>query len=289
VTRSARFLAAVAALSLASAPAQGALLSLTIVSGLQALSGDGVIPEPLGQESLSGSTLTQLGNPLLFDPTGSGTAGITVRITNTSANEVLFPDLLPGISVLTGVTALPGYSTRTNVATGGAAGKPGSPGTEGAVSRTALDLTLPLDVAASPVVGSYGGGGGAGTGVADNLIAVTGASGAELAAFLAGRRLLPGEWIDVPDFLRVVAFHRSSADARIALGFDLPTFSSGGISVTTGAWTGSFAQAAPQPPEPPPATAAEPGSLWLLVGGLGAAGSACRRPSRQRGQQRARE
>ena len=282
MTRSARFLAAVAALSLASVPAQGAILSLTIVSGLRSLTGDSVLPEPLAQESLSGSTLTQMGNPLLFDPSGDGPVGLTVRIANTGTTEILFPDLLPGISVLTGVTGVPGYSTRTNVAAGGAAGKPGSPGAEGAVSRTALDLTLPLEVAASPVVASHGGGGGAGTGVADNLISVTGASGAELSAYLAGRRLLPGEWIDIPDFVRILAFHRSSADARIALGFDLPTFTSGGISVTTGAWTGSFAQAAP----PPPAAATEPGSLLLLLGGLGAAGSARRRPARQRLEQR---
>jgi hypothetical protein len=285
LSRFARALAVLVASSLISVPAQGAILTLSVVSGLRSLDGGSVIAEPLVQESLTGTTLAQLGNPLLFDPTGDGPLGLTVRVANTGTSEVLFPEFMPGISVLTGVTGLPGYTTRTNVAAGGAAGRSGAPGADGAVSRTALDLSLALDVAASAADGSHGGGGGAGTGVADNLISVTGASGADLSAYLSGRRLLPGEWIDVPDFVRITEFHRAADEARVAIGFDLPTFSSGGISVTTGAWTGSFAEADPaSPPAGPPPSVAEPGSLVLLLGGLGAgaAGGIRRRSRRER-------
>lgn len=260
---------AVAALILA-APARGAILSLSIVEGLKLLTGETVIPEPIAQESLSGSTLTQLGAPGLFDP--AGPVALTVRITNISSADVLFPEFLPGVSVLTHVSGVPGYSARTNVASGGAANRSGGAGSEGAVSRTALDMTLGLDVAASPASGSFGGGGGAGTGVADNLLSATGASGAELAAYLAGITLAPGEWVDVPAFATISAFHRAVLDARIGFGLDLPTFSSGGVNVTTGAWTGSFL--GPDLTEPPPgpsADAPEPGTAGLLLAGLGAA------------------
>ncbi len=137
-----------------------------------------MIPEPLAQESLSGTTLTQLGTPPLYDPLLTDWLDLTVRITNTSRSEVLFPEFLPGVSVLTNVNSVPGVSSKSNIGTGGASGKSGAAGAEGGVSRTALDLTLGLDVLGSPAEGSNGGGGGAGTGVGDNLIAVTGASGA---------------------------------------------------------------------------------------------------------------
>jgi hypothetical protein len=246
-----------------------ALLSLTVLSGLVAADGSLTIPESIAQESLSGSTLTQLGSPGLYDP--DGLVAITVRISNISDIDVLFPDVLPGVSVLTGVFALPGYSSRQNVAAGGNAGRSGAAGSEGAISRTALDLTEELVVMGSPVSGSHGGGGGAGTGVDDNWISVTGASGFELAAYIAGIRLRPGDWVDVPSFIRIASFRRSDEGARIAVGFDLPTFSFGGFSVTTGAWTGAFL--GPAPPGPPPAVP-EPGTFPLaaaagLAGWLG--------------------
>ncbi len=254
------------AAALCAAPARGAILTLTVVGGLRSTAGDTVIPEPLAQESLSGTTLTQLGAPLLYDPSALEWTDLTVRITNVSGAEVLFPELLPGVSVLTNVSGVAGVSSKTNVAGGGAAGRGGAPGVEGAVSRTALDLTLPLDVWGSPASGSFGGGGGAGTGVQDNLIAMTGASGEALAAYLAGRTLLPGEWIDVPGFARITAFHRELVDARLGLGIDLPTFSSGGVTVTTGAWTGSFS--GPEAEAPPSASAPEPAAWMLLLAGL---------------------
>ena len=254
------------AAALCAAPARGAILTLTVVGGLKSTAGDTVLPEPLAQESLSGTTLTQLGAPLLYDPSALEWTDLTVRITNISGAEVLFPDLLPGVSVLTNVNGVPGVSSKTNVAAGGAAGRTGAPGVEGALSRTALDLTLSLDVWSSPASGSFGGGGGAGTGVQDNLIAATGASGAALSPYLSGRRLLPGEWIDVPGFARITAFHRKLADARLGLGVDLPTFTSGGVSVTTGAWTGSFS--GPEAEAPPAAAAPEPAAWGLLLAGL---------------------
>jgi len=291
-TRPIRILAALAAASVLAAPAHGAILTLSVLSGVMSTIGGAPIVESLAQESLTGSTLAQLGDPALFDPASADGFGLTVRITNTSDREVLFPEFLPGVSVLTSVTAVPGYSTRTNVAAGGAAGRLGAPGAEGAVSRTAIDLSLGLDVYASEIMGSHGGGGGAGTGVADNLIALTGASGGDLADYLAGLTLAPGEWIDVADFVRVTAFHRESELARIALGFDLPTFSSGGISVTTAAWTGSFVGPSSEtPPAEPPPAAAEPASLALLLGGLGAgaagSGRGRRGPGRKGPKQRA--
>ncbi|HEX7077543.1 MAG TPA: hypothetical protein VF363_03900 [Candidatus Eisenbacteria bacterium] len=256
-------------LALAASPpgVSAGLLSLSIVGGATTLDGATEIAEPVAQESLSGSTLAQLAAPLLFDP--EGFLGLTVRITNVSDRDLAFPDALPGVSVLTGVVAVTGYSSKLNVASGGAAGKSGAAGAEGGVSRTALDLTGALEATSSPVVGSNGGGGGAATGVAENWIAATGASGAELAAWLAGLTLRPGEWIDVPDFVRITAFGRSSSDARIALGFDLPTFSYGGVSVTSGAWTGEFAGPADRGGGGEvPASVPEPPGAWTTGAAL---------------------
>jgi len=283
VPRSIRFAMLFSLLTLAAARAgHAALLSLTLVSGLFSVDGAAVIPEQLSQESLSGSTIAQLTSPLLYDPATGTPLGLTVRIANISNVEVLFPDVLPGVSVLTGVLGLPGYSTRVNTASGGNADRSGAPGAEGAISRTALDLTLDLLAAGSPVSGSHGGGGGAATGVADNLISITGASGLEIAAYLAGIRLSPGQWVDVPNFAWITAFHRSDDEGRIAFGFDLPTFSFGGVSVTTGAWTGSFAGAAPAEPEDDPSGSTdvpEPGTLPLLAIGC-LAGALSRRRRR---------
>ncbi len=232
-----------AALS-AAGPAAAGLLTLTVVEGVVGLDGTTLLDDPLGQESLSGSTLGTLGSPLLADPATGTLFGLTVRITNTSDRDVLFGDALPGVSVLTSVFGIPGYASRTNVGAGGAARSSGE-GAEGTVSRFALDMSGPLDAASSPADGPNGGGGGAATGVADCWISVTGASGAELAAYLAGVTLAPGESVDIPDFIRIAAFGRSSDEAKIAFGFDLPTFSSGGVSVTCGAWTGAFAGPGP--------------------------------------------
>jgi hypothetical protein len=259
------------AAALAAAPARGAVLTLTVIDGLKLLTGETVIEDPIAQETLGSSTLTQLGTPALFDPSGEGPLSIAVRITNISSADVLFPDALPGISVLTYANNVPGYSTVKDLADGGSAGSSGGAGADGEVSRTALDLTLGLDVAGSPVLGSNGGGGGAGTGVADNLVSVTGASGAALAAYLAGVTLAPGEWVDIPAFITIAAFHRALADARIGVGFDLPTFRSGGVTVTTGAWTGTFLGPDATAPPGPSADAPEPGTTGLLLAGLGAA------------------
>jgi hypothetical protein len=278
-------------LFLLAGPAWAGLLTLTVVSGLATPGGETTISDPLLQESLSGSTLTQLGTPSLFDPVLNGALGLTVRITNTSGQEIAFPEFLPGISVLTSVSGIDGYSSRTNVAAGGNARATGD-GVEGAVSRTVLDMTGSLDVASSPVVGSNGGGGGAGTGVADCWISVTGASGFELAAYLSGLRLAPGDHIDIPDFIRIAAFGRSAESARVAFGFDLPTFSSGGVSVTTTAWTGAFT--APAPPGSSggdPVAVPEPGAAGLWLAGLAGlcAGGGFRRPRGDRVEERARE
>jgi len=267
-------LVVVPALLVAPSPANAGLLTLSVVDGLTAIDGSTVLADPNPQESLSGSTLTQLGLPLLYDPVLSDEFGITVRITNTSTGEILFPDVLPGVSVLTGVSGVPGYSSRQNVAAGGAANRTGGEGTEGAISRTAIDLLDSLEALSSPVSGSHGGGGGAATGVANNWISVTGASGIELAAFLAGVRLAPGAWIDIQDFVRVNAFQRDREGCRIAFGFDLPTFSQSGVSVTSSAWTGSFAEEPPAT-EPGPVAAAEPPAV--LLAGAGLAGLALRR------------
>ena len=254
------------ALLLAAEPAAAGLITLSVVSGVTAVDGTTVIADPTAQESLSGSTLTQLGTPSLFDPLSGALLGLTVRITNSSDKEIAFPTALPGVSVLTSVSGIAGYASKTNVAAGGAAKATGA-GVEGAVSRSVLDLTVPLDALSSPVVGSNGGGGGAATGVDDCWIAVTGASGYELAAILAGLRLAPGESVDVPEFIKIAAFGRKVDGARIAWGFDLPTFSSGGVSVTCGAWTGAFVQ--PAPDVKPPATAvSEPWAALSWVGGL---------------------
>jgi len=256
----------------AAQPGHAALLSLTIVGGLTAADGSTVIPEGIAQESLSGSTLTQLGMPLLYDLAGSEPWSITARLMNTSDIDIAFPDVMPGVSVLTGLYSLPGYTTHLNVAAGGAAGKSGLPGTDGAISRTALDFDLPLDVTTSAVVGSNGGGGGAGTGIGETWIAATGASGADLALYLAGITLHPGQWIDIVNFAYVTSFGRGDPNARLALGFDIPTFSFGGVTITTGAWTGSFGGPGPDgtggsPTNPPPG-APEPGSFGMAAAGL---------------------
>ncbi|HEY6572146.1 MAG TPA: hypothetical protein VI198_02405 [Candidatus Eisenbacteria bacterium] len=269
----------VIALLASAGPATAGLLTFTVVSGVSTLDGATQIADPLAQESLSGSTLSQLGTPGLVDPKSGELLGLTVRITNTSDREIAFPEYLPGVSVLTSVSGVEGYAAKTNVAAGGAA-KPGGTGTAGAVSRSVLDLTVPLEAIASDVVGSHGGGGGAATGVADCWISATGASGAELAAILAGLRLAPGESIDVPDFIRIAAFGRDVEGARIAFGFDLPTFSSGGVSVTSGAWTGAFLEARPDEGpggNPGPISAVpEPGAAFGWFGGLAGLGLAAR-------------
>jgi len=260
------------ALSLAALPASAALLSLSVVDGLLGVDGSTILADPNPQESLSGSTLTQLGLPLLYDPSLTEPFGITVRITNTSGADVWFPEALPGVSVLTGVSGIPGYSSRQNVGAGGA-GRLGGAGSEGAVSRTVIDLLDSLEAESSPASGSHGGGGGAATGVAGNWLSLTGASGLELAAYLAGVRLLPGAYVDIRDFVRVNAFERDLPGCRIAVGFDLPTFSYQGVSVTTAAWTGSFSEEALPPPPPPPpgpgpVTVSEPPIVFLAGAGL---------------------
>ena len=257
------------------APARAALISLTVIDGVTGADGSIILTEPLAQESLSGSTLTQMGTPLLFDPDldpVTGRLGLTVRLTNISDAAVAFPDVLPGVSVLSGIYAHPGYSTRTNVGSGGAANRTGGAGSEGTVSRTSLDMVDSLIVSASGVVGSAGGGGGAGTGVAETWLSLTGAGGAHLGLYLAGLTLQPGAYVDIPDFATVTAFHRGNDLARLTLGLDLPTFSFGGLSVTTGAWTGSFSGAAPEEEpktDPGPVAAPEPGTLGLAAMGLG--------------------
>jgi hypothetical protein len=256
---------------LAGTPVQAGVLSLSVISGITDLLGGTDIPDPVGQESLSGSTLAQLGTPLLFDPKMDLLTSLTVRVTNTSSAAVLFPEFLPGVSVLSGLNSIPGYSSKLNVGAGGAAGKTDLPGADGAISRTVLDTTYDLLVEGTPGTVSNGGGGGAGTAVAENWIALQGASGEALSSYLAGRTLNPGEWIDVPGFATITAFHRAVDDARFALGFDLPTFNSGGISVTTGAWTGSCSGPrieAPPPVTETPAAVPEPASGTLLLGGL---------------------
>jgi len=280
--RSVSSLVLVALLSLTGSSAHAGALSLSVVSGMTDLLGGAEIPDPVGQESLSGSTLAQLGTPLVFDPEMDLLTSLTVRVTNTSSAAVLFPEFLPGVSVLSGLNSIPGYSSKLNVGAGGAAGKTDLPGVDGAISRTVLDTAYDLVVEGTPGTISNGGGGGAGTAVAENWIALQGASGDALSSYLAGKVLNPGEWIDVPGFATITAFHRSVDDARFALGFDLPTFNSGGISVTTGAWTASCSGpriGGPPPVTPPPAAVPEPASLTLLLGGL-AVGAARRRLAR---------
>jgi len=255
---------AASCLALGPATADAGLISLTVVGGAVGVDGSTTISDPILQESLSGSTLTQLGSPLLNDP--DGLMGLTVRVQNVSDQTIAFPDALPGVSVLTGVNGLSGYASKLNVAAGGAKGASGGPGSEGAISRTVLDLTDSLFAFSSPASGSNGGGGGAATGVADNWVALTGASGADLSAYLASVQLQPGQWIDIPDFVRITAFQRLDDAARMALGFDLPTFTQNGITVTCGAWTGEFA--GPGVSAPPVALPEPDGrSLWLV--GLG--------------------
>ena len=273
MARSIRSSLVVLLLLFAAQPGHAALLSLTIIGGLTATDGSTVIGEGIPQESLSGSTLTQLGTPFLYDLDGSAPWSITVRLMNISDIDIAFPDAMPGVSVLTGLYAIPGYTTKLNVAAGGAAGKTGLPGGDGAISTTVLDFNLPLDVTTSAVVGSNGGGGGAGTGIGETWIAATGAAGADLALYLAGITLHPGQYIDIVNFARVTSFGRGDPAARIALGFDIPTFSFGGVTITTGAWTGSFGGPGPSgaggspTPQPPPG-APEPGSLGMAAAGL---------------------
>lgn len=268
--------------------ARAALLSLTVIGGVAATDGSTVIPEGIAQETLSGSTLTQLGTPLLFDPSAISPLSLSVRLTNISEADLLFPEYLPGVSVLTGVSAIPGQSSRLNTAAGGAA-RSASTGVEGAISRTAVEMTETLEAVSSAVVGSHGGGGGAATGVLDSYISLTGASGAHLATYLAGRTLRPGEWIDIDGFAWIQSFGRAHESARISFGLDLPTFSFGGVTVTTGAWTGSFAGPAPPGEEEDPGdpvAASAPGTLGLLLLGL-AAGAGRRGFRTRRGFERA--
>ena len=266
--RTITLLFAVACFTIGPGIAGAGLISLTVVGGATALDKSTTIPDPVLQESLSGSTLTQLGSPLLFDPTAF--LGLTVRVQNVSDQEIAFPDVLPGVSVLTGVNGVNGYTSKLNVAAGGAAGKSGAAGAEGAVSRTVMDLTDSVYAFSSPVLGSNGGGGGAATGVANNWIALTGASGADLASSLASVRLAPGEWVDIPDFVRITAFQRSVEGARLAFGFDLPTFTFGGLTVTCGAWTGSFSEEGEvTSPPPDPVSLPEPDSRSIWLAGLG--------------------
>jgi hypothetical protein len=283
MSRSTFSLVLVALLLLTGTPARAGVLSLSVVSGMTDLLGGAEIADPVGQESLSGSTLAQLGTPLLFDPEMDLLTSLTVRVMNTSIAAVLFPEFLPGVSVLSGLNSIPGYSSKLNVGAGGAAGKTGLPGADGAISRTVLDTAYDLVVEGTPGTISNGGAGAAGTAVAENWIALQGASGDALSSYLAGRVLNPGEWIDVPGFATITAFHRAVDDARFAFGFDLPTFSSGGVSVTTGAWTGSCSGPRTEAPPPvtPPAAVPEPASLTLLLGGL-AVGAARRRLARPR-------
>jgi hypothetical protein len=252
--------------TLGPATAGAGLISLTVVGGATAVDGSTTIADPLLQESLSGSTLTQLGSPLLFDPTGL--VGLTVRVQNISDQEISFPDALPGVSVLTGVNGITGYASKLNVAAGGA-GKVGGVGADGALSRTVLDMTDSVYAVSSAASGPHGGGGGAATGVADNAVALTGASGAELASALAAIHLAPGAWVDIPDFVRITAFQRSVEGSRMAVGFDLPTFTFGGITVTCGAWTGSFSEAGGGPPPPEPVALPEPDARSIWLAGLG--------------------
>jgi hypothetical protein len=264
-------------------PVRAGVLSLSIVSGISDPTGGTEIPDPVGQESLSGSTLTQLGTPLVFDPEMDMLTSLTVRVTNTSAAAVLFPEFLPGVSVLSGLNSIPGYSSKLNVGAGGAAGKTGLLGTDGSISRTVLDTAYDLVVEGTPGTMSHGGAGAAGTAVAENWIALKGASGDDLAGYLAGKTLNPGEWVDIPGFATITAFHRSIDDARFAFGFDLPTFNSGGIAVTTGAWSGSCSgpHIESPPPVPPSSDVPEPASMSLLLGGL-ALGATRRGLSRSR-------
>jgi len=260
-------------------PVRAGVLSLSVVSGMTDLLGGTEIPDPVGQESLSGSTLTQLGTPLVFDPEMDAMTSLTVRVTNTSSAAVLFPEFLPGVSVLSGINSIPDYSSKLNVGAGGAAGKSGLPGADGAISRTVLDTAYDLNVEGTPGTISNGGAGAAGTAVAENWIALKGATGDVLASYLAGKTLNPGEFIDIPGFASITAFHRTIDDARFAFGFDLPTFNSGGISVTTGAWSGSCS--GPHIEAPPPSNVPEPASMTLLLGGL-ALGATRRGLSRSR-------
>jgi hypothetical protein len=281
VPRWIRFVLVVCLPLFAFSTAHAALISLTLVGGAMGMDGSTVLADPLAQESLSGTTLSQIGVPALYDLTSPFPVDLTFRLMNISDIDLLFPDARPGVSVLTEVYGLDGYTLRQNVAAGGARGSSGAAGTDGAVSRTVLDMTTTLDAIMSPASGSNGGGGGAATGVADNYISVTGASGAELSAYLAGITLHPGQWVDIVGFAHVLAFGRADDAAKIGLGFDLPTFSFGGVSFTTGAWTATCGGPRPDDTEGPPVTttsssstasASLPGTFGLvLVGGLAGA------------------
>jgi len=259
--------------------AHAALISLTLVGGAIGADGSTVLVDPLAQESLTGTTLSQLGVPAIYDFTAPFPMDLTFRITNISDFDLLFPDALPGVSVLTEVSGISGYTVKQNIAAGGARGSNGAAGTDGAVSRTALDMTGPLDAISTTASGSNGGGGGAATGVANTYISITGASGAELSAFLANLTLHPGEYVDVVGFAHVLAFGRADDVAKIGFGFDLPTFSFGGTSFTTGAWTATCVGPRPDVIDQPPTTTSTstasaplPGTSGLmLVGGLAGA------------------
>jgi hypothetical protein len=279
VPRWIRFILVVCLPLFAFSTAHAAVLSLTLVGGAIGMDGSTVLVDPLAQESLTGTTLSQIGVPAIYDLTAPFPMDLTFRLTNISDVDLLFPDALPGVSVLTEVYGLAGYTTKQNIAAGGARGSNGAAGTDGAVSRTALDMTETLDAIMSAASGSNGGGGGAATGVANNYISITGASGAELAAYLANLTLHPGEYVDIAGFAHVLAFGRVDDAAMIGFGFDLPTFSFGGTSFTTGAWTATCGGPRPDVVDPPPVTTSTttasahlPGTSGLmLIGGLAGA------------------
>jgi hypothetical protein len=273
-------------LLLVSTPAAAGLLTLSVVSGVSAHDGASPIEDPLWMETLSGTTLAQLGTPMLVDPESGALLGLTVRITNTSDAAITFPSLFGGVSVLASVSGVPGYASKTVVAAGGTASAGG--GAEGVVVRDVLDMTVPLEALSSPASGTHGGGGGAAVGVADCWVSVTGASGAVLAAYLSELTLEPGAFVDIPDFIRIAAFGRSVDDARIAIGFDLFTFSSGGRSVTTGSWTGAFTGPGSVEPPPQPVAVPEPSAWSAVLLGL-IAGGGLRRARRDGVENRAGE
>ena len=275
-----RFILVVCLPLFAFSTAHAAVISLALVGGAMGMDGSTLLVDPLAQESLTGTTLSQIGVPTLYDFASPFPIDLTFRLTNISDVDLLFPDALPGVSVLTEVYGLAGYTVRQNIAAGGARGSNSAAGTDGAVSRTALDMTETLDAIMSPASGSNGGGGGAATGVANNFISITGASGAELAAYLANLTLHPGEFVDIVGFAHVLAFGRADDAAKIGFGFDLPTFSFGGTSFTTGAWTATCGGPRPDIVVEPPVTTTStstssaplPGTSGLmLVGGLAGA------------------
>lgn len=107
--------------------AHAALISLTLVGGATGMDGSTILADPLAQESLTGTTLSQIGVPALYDFTTPFPADLTFRLMNISDLDLLFPDALPGVSVLTEVYGLDGYTLKQNVAAGGAEGRMARP------------------------------------------------------------------------------------------------------------------------------------------------------------------